>query len=349
MSRSAQSFRKITAVVGCVLLVAPGPGAVGGYASAQSRNQACVASGARTYCAPQAEPAPATERYIGTSDGPLRGSTSTTTDGDRPTPESRWNTGDTAVAVIGVAVIGGILCAIFCRSDAGKLKKEGPRFVDTYPVGSFAIHGFARDGWPVVLDYRPQPNTVTTLAVVFGEDKVASVVVDPDGLGGRSLIKIQTPALGWAKKEKPADYVVSSVYRPGTSMAGQAAPLDVYGIGGGPRAVGSVAVEKLLFRPVPGDPAAPVAFQYNAKSPFNKVRSEVVRFDNDGSQIRLTRVMQADARDTAVGLHSGTWSGLAEKSHERSVGAHRFQVRAWFTSDDKSWVGAVAPTLLTVN
>lgn len=348
MSRSAQSFRKITAVVACALLVMPGPGAVGGNASAQSGDQACVALGARYYCAPQTEPPPPVERAVasrGTSDGPQR------TTGDDSGSEPQWNTGSNGGAVIALAVVGvAVLAAVLLGgSDAGKLKKEGPRFVDTYPIGSFAIRGFARDGWPVVLDYRPRPNTVTTLAVVFGEDKVASVVVDPDGLGGRSLIKIETPSLGWAKKEKPADYVVRSVYRPGTSMAGQAAPLDVYGIGGGPRAVGSVAVEKLLFRPVPGDPAAPVAFQYNAKSPFNRVRSEVVRFDNDGSQIRLTRVMQADARDTAVGLHSGTWSGLADKSHERSVGAHRFQVRAWFTSDDKSWVGAVAPTLLTVN
>ena len=350
--------RKMTGVLCAGVLVLPGQYAAPvGIAFAQSPPAASAASPAplcnqriRSYkCPPPAQtaaPAPAARQRSYAS------ATATPTPTSTPTPSG---TGISPWWLIG---IGGALAVVAATRGGGRdrggdargLDENGPRFVDTYPVGSFAIRGFAKDGWPVVLDFRPEPNTRTTMDVVFSENKIASIVVDTNGLAGRHLDKFAMPANGWArKKPKPADYVLRSVYIAPSPRAGQAAPLEVFGIGGGPRAVGSVAIEQLSIRTDPRNPSQPVQFAFNAKSPFNHVRSEVVRFDNDGEEIRLSRVMQVNDDDVGVGPHAGSWDGRIAGSSNRSVGTHRFQVRGWFTQDDKSWVGAVAPTLLRVN
>lgn len=323
---ASQSLRKVTAVFSGALLLVPGPmGLSAGAAVAPP----CVPS-ARRYC----PPAPA------------------------PTPTPTQSGGDSAIPVIagvGVAVVLGAL--IFGRRggqrgsgeklpDAHYLEKNGPQIPVTYPVGSFSVRGFTRDNWPIVIDFLPRRNTRTTLDVIIDSRKISTLIIDSNGLAGRHLEKLTMPANGWAKKPKPATYVVRSVYMDRDGNEGEPASVEVYGIGGGPRAVGSVAIEQLQFGGGRGQPAQ---FAYQAKSPFNHVRTEVVRFDSDGQSIRIARVMEENADDVAVGRHTGSWDGLDTASGTASRGVHRFQVRAWFTSDDKSWVGAVAPSTLKVD
>lgn len=232
--------------------------------------------------------------------------------------------------------------------DEADLLRDGPQLPTAYPVGSFSVRGFAKDGWPIVLDFRPEPRTRTTLDVVFGKKKVASMVVDTNGLEGRHLVKQDTPRFGWAKKARPATYVLRSEYIDASGASAGPAPIQVYGIGGGPRAVGSVAIERLRFLPGVLRPGTLARFDYAAKSPFDHTHAEVLKFEADGSAIRLARVMEERADDVRVGLHSGQWDGSDQRSRAPSLGAHRFQVRAWFTTDDKSWVGAIAPDLVQV-
>lgn len=320
-----KSLRKLTTEVSVTLLVLSSSFAQAGLAHAAQRVVQCGPNVRANQC-PQAPPPPPPAR-------PLRSST------------------DIAGAAFGIGalvLIGAVIVAI-SGGESGKLKRNGPKFADDYPVGSFAIRGFAKDGWPVVIDYEALPGTVTTLDVVFDQKRTAKLLLHDGGDGARHLERLQMPSNGWAKKDaRPASYIVRSVYAEGSEHAGLAAPIEVYGIGGGPRAVGSVAIEQLTFGEVSGDPAAPAKFGYHAKSPFNHVREEVVRFDDDGGTIKLTHVMELKQDDVAVGDHLGLWNGRDE--HKKlSPGLHRFQVRGWFTSDDKSWVGAVAPTLLMLN
>lgn len=250
-----------------------------------------------------------------------------------------------------LAVVPPLLLAVLLGGGEGKaakvLEKDGPQFPEAERPGVFEIRGFGRDGWPMVVDFQPQPNTQTILSVTFTRKHHVELLLDPDGRGGRQLRKLDMPANGWARKPKPATYTIYSQYVAPSPYSGQAAPIAVYGIGGGPRAIGSVAIEQLVFRRSPlGN--APFALEYSAKSPFNRVQMEVVRLESGGEGIKLFRVMKDGAEDIAIGRHDGVWNGLDAGNGVRSVGIHRFQVRAWFTSDDKSWVGAVAPSLLKV-
>ncbi|MBA2920473.1 hypothetical protein GON01_02060 [Sphingomonas sp. MAH-20] len=264
---------------------------------------------------------------------------------------------DPAAAVVGVAVAGILIGTLFGGSNSGgrnspeakTLLRDGPQMPMTYPVGTFSVRGFARNGWPVVLDFRPEPYTLTTLDVIFPK-RTVSLTVDTNGLEGRHLVKLGLPAEGPAKKAVPATYVLRSVYRDGTDRAGQPAPVDIYGIGGGPRAVGSVAIEQLSMLPGTVTAGTNARFAFSAKSPFNRTRAEVLKFmAADNQRIQLERVMSTEDDNVSVGPHGGVWDGRDQQSRAASLGLHRFQVRAWFTSDDRSWVGAIAPNLVRVS
>jgi hypothetical protein len=219
----------------------------------------------------------------------------------------------------------------------------------SYNTGTFWVRGFAQDEWPIVLDYKPQPHTQTTLYVAFDKDKVWSVVIDSNGLAGEHTQLVVLPRTGWAKKKaRPATYYLRCMTIDGMGRPIAPAPIDVYGIGGGPRAVGSVAIEQLTFGPPTMQTGATAAFGYHAESPFDHTRTEVLRYAMEGQTIRLTQVMAENAPDVSVGTHGGQWNGRDQGTGQVSKGAHRFQVRGWFTSDDLSWVGAVAPSQVTI-
>jgi hypothetical protein len=275
-----------------------------------------------------------------------------------PPREDRDDNGgiDPVAVATGVVVTGILIKTLFGSGNHGSnspeaktLLRDGPQMPMTYPVGTFSVRGFARNGWPIVLDFKPEPDTVTMLDVVFRK-KTISLTVDTNGLEGRHLVKLALPQKGPAKKAVPATYVLRSVYRDGSERAGQAAPVDIYGIGGGPRAVGSVAIEQLSMLPGTVTAGTQARFAFSAKSPFNRTRAEVLKFvAADNQRIQLERVMTTEDDNVSVGPHGGVWDGLDQQNRSASLGLHRFQVRAWFTSDDRSWVGAIAPNLVRVS
>lgn len=227
------------------------------------------------------------------------------------------------------------------------LLEEGPQLPVSYPEGSLSVQAFARDGWPIVIDFAPQPDTVTQLEVKIGKGRhprTETFVLDPDGSGGRQLVKIDMPDTGRAATPTPATYVVTSVPiasadtdNPSMSVL---APLTIYGIGGGPRAVGSVAIEHLSFdRTTPG-----ARFGYSAKSEFERARAQVQQLRQDGGTVRIQPVFDDFESNLSVGRQNGSWDGRA--GNAPSQGVHRLQVTGWFTTDDRSWVAALAPNLV---
>ena len=225
---------------------------------------------------------------------------------------------------------------------------NGPELPDSYPDGSFSVRGFTRDGWPVVVDFAPRPGTVTQLEVTVATSKgptKRTIILDPDGSHGRQLVKVQMPA-GGTPVATPATYLISSVPigaldtdRP---AAVRAAPLQVFGIGGGPRAVGSVAIEQLAFSRA----SVGARFSYVAKSEFSQVRAEIQQFRRTGDKSEIVAIFDSRKSNLSVGRQTGDWPGTASGSPAPSRGVHRLQVTGWFTTDDRSWVAALAPDLV---
>ena len=256
------------------------------------------------------------------------------------------------------AVVGGIAIYLLRRTSFSQdsrpaehaLLEDGPQLPESYPEGSLAIRGFAQDGWPIVVDFEPEPGTVTQLQVTIGEGRRArkeTIVLDPDGSRGRQLVKVAMPNTGRARVPTPAIYFLSSlrigaldVDRPQQDVGG--APLRIYGLGGGPRAVGSVALEQLAFIGA----AAGARFSYVAKSEFSKARTQVQQLQRESGTVRIVPVFDARRSNLSVGPQNGAWPGTAVGSVGPSRGLHRLQVTGWFTTDDRSWVAALAPNLV---
>ena len=228
------------------------------------------------------------------------------------------------------------------------LLENGPELPVSYPDGSFAVRGFTRDGWPVVVDFAPQPGTVTQLEVTVAGDKGSTkriIILDPDGSHGRQLVKVELPA-GGTPAATPATYFISSIpiapLDADHPASVRAAPLQVFGIGGGPRAVGSVAIEQLAFSRA----SVGARFSYVAKSEFSQARAQVQQLRRAGDKSEIVPIFDERKSNLSVGRQTGDWPGTASGSPAQSRGGHRLQVTGWYTTDDRSWVAALAPDLV---
>ena len=282
-------------------------------------------------------------------------------DRDRSSGETNWAPwaiGLGALAITAIAVAANAKKNGTAASDQGLLA-NGPRFPDTYGVGVFAVQGYLGDGWPVVVDFLSQPGTCTTLEISVGDRLVSSEALDWDGLGGRQFKRIDLPpsrqkrAPGFRGREPAsvAMYVINS-RSPACGQPGprNAAAIEVYGIGAGPRAVGSVAIDHLSFGPArPHFPNEQVAIGYEARNPFNHASVEILRYEvTTPGVINVQRIKSSRTDTVLVGPNSGgAWNGMSDTG-VRSTGVHRLQVRGWYTENDRSWVGAISPSSVQV-
>ena len=261
---------------------------------------------------------------------------------------------------LGIGITGAAAIAAHARVDKAdvsndSLAQNGPRFPTSYRVGTFAVQGYARDAWPVVIDFLARPDSCTWLEVNVAEKPVYSRLLDADGRSGRHLIRFDFPAQ-MAARPRAAMYVIHSVRTACAASNGNYAerlpsPVHVYGIGAGPRAVGSVAVDELQFEPaLPKLPQEQVKIAYHAKFAFDHAAEEILLLSETPSgqvSVQAVRTRRRDNISTAQKALD-SWDGLNE-SGARSLGVHVLQVRAWFSGDDdKSWVGAIAPGTVQV-
>src|SRR5690606_19588332 len=125
------------------------------------------------------------------------------------------------------------------------LLRDGPQLAPQFNGSAFGVRGLVRGGWPVVVDYVQQRPGRVLLRIAIPGAETVTYRLDKFGLG-RHVLRFDLPAfLG--------DRLTPAV------IALTAADLDtgretidgfsVLGLGIGPRAVGSVAVDRLEFDP----------------------------------------------------------------------------------------------------
>jgi hypothetical protein len=245
-------------------------------------------------------------------------------------------------------------------SEADELKAlltDGPQFPLARPADRFEVIGLANAGWPVVLDFMPAPNSCTFLVVTIGGKAAAPAVIDADGHIGRHLFRADFE-LKPVYHPTPARYLVQSVTPacPSGSLPSNGAslspsPLEVYGIGAGPGAVGSISVTDLhIGPPRPNLSAGQITWSFETKTVFNHATLSFLRFERsprDGS-IVATPVRSFAAPSLVGQQHSGQWDALDNNGH-LSPGIHRLEVRAWDNQEnDKSWAGGISNDFVTI-
>ncbi|MFM0367443.1 hypothetical protein [Paraburkholderia sediminicola] len=238
-----------------------------------------------------------------------------------------------------------------------QLLSTGPQFPDSRTADRFDVTGLLKGGWPLVIDFLPAPGSCTFVVVFIGEQASPPVTIDSNGRQGRHLVKLEFPA-GPPEQPVPARYLVQSqtpACPSGDPSAYAAAHkpsrLEIYGIGAGPRAVGSVAVNDLHFGPPsPNIRTDKVTYEFTTKSLFNRGTIEFLRFESPSANgpIRVTPVQSIPAENLGRGPHGGSWNGLDAAQHA-SLGIHRLEVRAWDNrEDDNSWAGGISDDIVTI-
>ncbi|MGF6602480.1 hypothetical protein P3T23_007232 [Paraburkholderia sp. GAS448] len=241
--------------------------------------------------------------------------------------------------------------------EVKELLLDGPQFPQTRAPDQFEVTALLKGGWPFVVDFMPAPASCTFVVIFIGDQASKAVVIDSDGRQGRHLVRLDFPA-GPPESPLPARYRVQSQAPPCPSgnpaaygSSARPSPLEIYGIGAGPRAVGSVAVTNLHFQPPrPNVRTDRITYAFTTKSLFNRATVSFLRFEpaSASSGIRATLIRSIPVQDLDPKVHTGSWDGL-DDTRTLSLGIHRLEVRAWDNQEDESsWAGGISDDLVTI-
>jgi hypothetical protein len=216
-----------------------------------------------------------------------------------------------------------------------RLLNEGPQMAPAFNMSAFAVRGFVRGGWPVLVDFEQRSSgsaqlriSARDLSEVFSYD--LSQVCPPPR---RCVVQFRLPPEVFGDQLRPA--VIAAL---ATDDTGQQTLVDftVHALGVGPRAIGSVAIDQVTF----GPPTIRVAdkqralYRFYSHSDFGHAAVEFWKVDGKSDGSRLAFV---DDRAIDGGLRKDQWVGMGErrewdgteKGSKVSTGAHKVQVRAW--------------------
>jgi hypothetical protein len=167
-------------------------------------------------------------------------------DGQRPAETGGGGGGGkglgTLLAVLGGAVITGLAIKELNQQTASnwvspeQLDADGPHFPTKQKLGRFQVQAYAQAGWPLVVDINTMPGTWTWLEVRYQGSDRKEVVDMTRPEGGRRTEVVSLP--GTAGSVDIARYSIRSALLP-RGREPLYRPIEVYGIGAGPNAVGS--------------------------------------------------------------------------------------------------------------
>lgn len=245
--------------------------------------------------------------------------------------------GAVAAGVGAAALLGGLLYAH--RTDPVQvLRRDGPILPAAFSMSCLPVRGFVAGGWPVVVDYLSDGASQVSLEVHLGAGGPAYVQGLESG-AGRHLQRFDLPR-NLPDSPSPALLLVKA-RRSGEGGPGQ---MQLLGLGAGPRAVGSVAIDQVDFSPPALRRSArqQAAYSFYSRSDFNRLAVAVMRVLRAPGELKIEQAREY-RYDSGVGR--GTrfgpkgWDGSDAKDRT-SLGPHLLQVRAWVSEDEKSWVTA---------
>lgn len=283
-----------------------------------------------------------------------------------PTPPPSYtpkdeNDGDGNTWLMPAVIVGAMaLFAINRHLDAEKtqarddgegvqqLLRDGPQLPTQFNGSAFGIRALVRGGWPIVVDYALHRPGRVQLRISLPGAEIVTYRLDQFGLG-RHLLRFDLPPF-LGDSLKPA--VVALTAADPKTGADTLGDFTVHGIGIGPRAVGSIAVDRLEFnpgtlRPRQGDTAR---FAFHSRSDFDNASVEYMRVTQspDGARkhyVNGQRIGAVRGNSRIVSTDAQRWNGQDETARI-STGRHQLQVRVW--DDGGDWVGAWSESLVQV-
>jgi hypothetical protein len=228
------------------------------------------------------------------------------------------------------------------------LDKNGPQFAKVFSMSSFSVLGYAKGGWPMVIDYQQQQESFALITVsVDGVDPFYYHLRASDRAGHFQEVVHLPQRFG----DKPviAHYSVQAL----SMNAGEVSPTNflILGLGAGDKAVASVGIDRVDFGPkaihLPQNEKA--SYTFHSEFDFPEVEAGVLKVGLLKGQIMAARVSENHIKN---GIRQNSeiskdWDG--KRSGKPCTGQHLLQVRAWRSSQDGGdWVAAWSPQVVEV-
>ncbi len=210
--------------------------------------------------------------------------------------------------------------------------------------------GFVRGHWPLVVDFRLEPSG-SLRVLVTTEDGDSETFCFTSSNAERKLEKVRLPE-AWGKSVRVAHFDLRA-FRSASCVGEPLDSLALYGLGAGPRAVGSVAIHALAFDRESIDPGRTEEspYRFRVENRFQKIRVTVFRrfYDREQRLVRSQEVLAQGDPSWKRGRCRGRWDGRDGRG-QISEGAHYLQAQGWLTGLDKDrdWVVALSENTLEV-
>jgi len=251
-------------------------------------------------------------------------------------PAAVRDTGDAGKIIGGVAGAAGVIGLaewLHARNQPmNKLSRDGPKVPDQFSMSGLTIGAFCQGSWPVALDYVLDNGGV--LLVTVETAGFAPFNYRIQNTGRRGIETFRLPA-EFPRNPAPGMYTIRAM----RSGAGPASPvyLRLFGVAGGARAVGSVAIDEVRFGPQSIRPKQhqEASYAFHAHTDFDRVRAEFLKAVL--AQGQLASVLEDHADIDGV-LRETTSTRLWNGKHA-TPGEHILQVRAWESAlNQANWV-----------
>jgi hypothetical protein len=235
------------------------------------------------------------------------------------------------------------------QNPAKVLDKEGPQFAPSYNMSDFSIIAYVKGGWPMVIEYQLEVPSVVVLTIV-------SEGVEPfyynlqTQILARHQEKLRIPDR-FGDKARVAQYSIRAL----SAAPGEVKPvyLRIFGMGAGPRAVGSLKLDNLILDPTAINTSLKekTHFSFHSHDDFTRGKAvfwQVARAPRPGPASK----QRADEeplkgpidRDTGYG---GYWDGKAKGKTIK--GQYQVQICAWVDGDHGGdWGYAESGQLISV-
>ncbi len=229
------------------------------------------------------------------------------------------------------------------EDPAKQIDKNGPQLPQMYSMSSFTFRGFTKGNWPIhIAYYLKQDSLVLFLVTPEGQSPITyrldgkmgshmEKVAIPDSVGGKLVVALYS--LQTFDGNTSGSYPISP------------AEIRLYGIAAGPKAVGSIGIDHLVFEPneITKAQHQKAQYSYHSISDFDDTEVSFVELVNfgHGGLGAATVANKSTGPISQDKIKSDYWDGSVDKrllknynpeiqqSLQSPGGHHALQVKAW--------------------
>lgn len=219
-----------------------------------------------------------------------------------------------------------ILGFLKCNRDKERKEQElyrtGAQLPRSFNMSDFSFTAFAKGGWPMVADYELEKGGSGTITI---EVKDVQPFVQPLIATGQRQETMFTLPDRFGNKPQAARITIKAV------AAGQPAGLNIYALGAGDKAVGSVTIDEINFQPgrINTSRGERVGYSFHSRNDYINVSAEfwIGKFSGRALVTTLvyTNKLGSIRRD---GRRSRQWDGKKSVGRGFSIGAHQLHLNA---------------------